>query len=157
MFEEQWAPKNGDQLSALVGALLYGKSLIIGAGRCVAAQVCLMHDPRADITIVELNDYFKKYCPLGVTWYTVDANQFIPIQMYENLYIDTFPPLENISTLRRLSASVVEAGSIYYIAEYYNFEDFENAEDGWHVDWSMKPSNNLDNRIARLKRWQTQD
>jgi len=53
-FEEQ-SPSEGDGLTALAGALLFGDTLIVGAGRMVAAKVATLTGKCGRLTIIEKN------------------------------------------------------------------------------------------------------
>jgi hypothetical protein len=148
LIEERWAPADGDQLAAAAGALLNGKTLIIGAGRSIAARTCLLHDAAANITVIELHEEFRKYAP-DVKWFTMDVHNFYPSEEYENLFVDTYPPLENLHVLRRLAKCVVEAGKIICLAEYYRPADFGPE---WEVELKIAPSRLVSNVVQRLRR-----
>lgn len=130
------APHEGDQCAAYAGSILKGKSLILGAGRCIAAKVYMLHQKRPDLTIVDNNEYFRQFVPIGTTFIYQDVENFDPVYGYECLYFDIFPTIQS-PCLEKIANSIVEAGQLMFIHPLYRPDHFGKE---WKVVSEVHPN-----------------
>lgn len=136
---ERSAPVSGCALAACAGSYLYGRALIVGAGRFVAARVALLANHKTKVTALERDK--RMIVEFGfedprLTVAVADVCDWNPDHEFESCFFDLWPigAKEREQLIRALSWVNVK-GRMVFISDYHpvrleGWESFDVAYPG---------------------------